>query len=106
MTSVGVRAKIKLCAPPAGMAAGVPGVPVSWLVAGSVVWNVKLAGRLRLASGEKAQPVAALVPELISVAKAVAVVPTWTERLEGRTAATNVVGGAVLVGVNDHLRTS
>src|SRR5262245_25445307 len=38
--------------------------------------------------GARLQPVAVVEPVLISVAKAVAGRPTWTERLEGSTAAT------------------
>src|SRR5262245_62750471 len=106
MAPVGVRARTKLWVPLAGMEAGTLGAPVSWLVVESVVWYAKLAGTFAVL-GENSQRVAPLAPELISVVKAVAVPPTWTERLEGRTAATSVVGGsAAPVGVTTQLRMS
>src|SRR5689334_16123883 len=73
------------------MLTGVFKVPVRALVCGSVVWNWKLAAievpRLR------PQLVPILVElALMMVAKAVAVLPTCTERLAGNTAETTVTG--------------
>src|SRR4029450_13840602 len=68
------------------MFTGVFGAPVTWLVAGSVDWYMNVAGRL--IKSERPHPVAITEPTWIIVAKAVAVVPTCTERLDGSTAAT------------------
>ena len=66
--------------------AGVLVAPTTAFVAGLVVLYVMLAD---MPPGSAIpQPVAALVPALMIVAKAVAAWPTATERLDGRTAAT------------------
>src|SRR5688500_3193183 len=67
------------------MVAGVCGAPVSALVAGLVVWYRNEAGND--VAGLIAQPTPATAPGLMMVANAVAVPPTWTERLDGRMAA-------------------
>src|SRR5262249_9357422 len=64
--------------------------PVTALVCGSVMRNSKLAGIL--VAGAIPQFVAAWVPEAITVANAVAAVPTGTERLPGSTAAGMATG--------------
>src|SRR5262245_324491 len=51
------------------------------------------------------QPVAVAEPVLISVAKAVAGRPTWTERLEGNTAATRD-WGLLVEGIMTHTQTT
>ena len=58
-------------------------------MAQSVVWKAKVAGRL--VTGAMPQLRAVAVPELIMLAKAVAEVPTCTERLLGKTDATREV---------------
>ena len=70
--------------------AGVFGEPVSALVAGLVVWYTKLAGTV--VTGTIAQPLKAEEPLLMIVAKAVAVLPSSTERLDGNTAETSASG--------------
>ena len=60
-------------------------MPVGWLVRGSVAWYEKLASNG--VAREISTPIAGLGPALIAVAKAVAAVPTITDRLLGRTAA-------------------
>jgi hypothetical protein len=90
-TSVGlneavvVKANTYVCSPPAGISTGVFGVPTSAFVAGSVVWYEKLAGMKVI--GCKPQLSAVVSSMLMTVANAVAVSPTWTERLLGSTAA-------------------
>ena len=74
------------------MSTGVLEVPVSTLVNGSVVWNRKSAGTLVI--GAMPQLVAVCSSVLMIVANAVAVSPTCTERLLGRTAATSWIGNA------------
>src|SRR5580765_2154609 len=71
------------------MSTGVSGVPVTWFVWGLVVWYDSVTST----SDRSEMPHdRAVVPfGLMMVAKAVATVPTATERLEGRTAA--VTGG-------------
>jgi len=66
------------------------GEPVSALVAGLVVWYTKLAGTV--VTGTIAQPLKAEEPLLMIVAKAVAVLPSSTERLDGNTAETSASG--------------
>src|SRR5262245_40303966 len=68
------------------MFTGVFGEPMTWLVAGSVVWYVNVAGRLVNSETPHAGAVTELA--LIIVANAVAVLPSCTERLLGSTAAT------------------
>src|SRR6516162_6152919 len=85
--AVGVKAMTKLCAAPCGISTAVLAVPVTWLVAGSVVWKAKLAGTL--VAGVIVHDVAVPGPVLMIVANAVAAIPTWTERLIGNTAASN-----------------
>jgi hypothetical protein len=63
------------------------GVPVSAFVFGSVVWKLKLAGML--ACSEMPTLTAVASPVLMIVTKAVAGIPTCTDRLAGNTAATN-----------------
>src|SRR5262245_20941938 len=65
------------------MSAGVLGVPMTWLVVGSVVWYAKVAGRPVTSAGRQASAVPG--PALMIVAKAVAGVPTCTDRLRGST---------------------
>src|SRR2546427_1445902 len=72
--AVGVKANTKLCATPAGMSIGVFGVPVTWFVAGSVVWKLNVAAML--APGATLHVVAVPGPGLMMVANAVAAVPT------------------------------
>ncbi len=96
--SVGVKAKTKVWATPAGISTGVLAVPVTALVVGSVVWKLKVAGKV--VTGEIEQPVAVAVPALMMVAKAVAGVPTCTERLAGRTAETTAAAGGENFMVN------
>src|SRR5438874_1348598 len=67
------------------MLTGVSGAPVTALVAASVVWNLNVTGSALMGAG--AQPVAGSGPGLMIVAKTVAGVPTWTDRLAGRMAA-------------------
>src|SRR5215470_16662913 len=67
------------------MSTGVSGVPVSWLVVGSVVWNEKLA--LSRVRSDTPQARAVVAFGLTIVANTVAVVFIATDRLEGRTAA-------------------
>jgi len=86
--AVGVRAITKLCACPAAMLTGVLAVPISALVVGSVVWNTKLAGTP--GAGAIVHVAALSGPASMIVAKAVAVLPTSTERLSGSIAATRV----------------
>jgi hypothetical protein len=87
---------------PAGISTGVLIDPVSALVIGLVVWYVKVAGTD--VRGARLQPVAVSAAVLIIVANAVAVPPTWTERLLGRTAATKDC--ALLIdGSKTHIRT-
>jgi hypothetical protein len=78
-------------------------VPVTALVSGLVVWYVKVAGTD--VRGARLQPVATpACAALIMVANAVAVVPTWTDRLLGKTAATRDC--ALLIdGSNTNIRT-
>jgi hypothetical protein len=85
--ALGVNAMTKLCEAPAAIDTGVFGEPVSALVAGLVVWYTKLAGTM--VTGTTVQPLAADEPLLMMVANAVAVLPTWTDRLDGNTAATS-----------------
>ena len=47
---------------------------------------------VRFACGAMRQPSPAFSPALMTVAKAVAVLPTWTDRLPGSTAATSAGG--------------
>ena len=87
MGRLAVTAMRKLCAVPTPMSTGALAVPVTALVAGSVVWNDRLPG---MAAGSAiAHPAAIVPPTLMMVAKAVAGAPTWTERLPGNTAATS-----------------
>src|SRR5262245_3773153 len=81
----GVSASTKLWLAPAAMSTVALGLPVTRLVAGSVVWNANCAGTV--VTGATRHPTASPPPVLIMVAKAVAVAPTCTERLAGRTAA-------------------
>ena len=81
----------KLCAVPAARFTGVLGVPVNALVAGLVVWYAKPA--VTLVTGAIVQPAAVAGPAFIRVAKAVAVLPSWTDRLDGSTAAARATGG-------------
>jgi len=74
MTAVGVKAKTKLCDPPGWMFTGVSGAPMTWFVTGSVGANEKLAARF--VTGERLQASAVSAPKLMTVAKAVAGVPT------------------------------
>jgi hypothetical protein len=81
----GLKDKTKLWAAPGGMSTGIFGNPMAWFVRGLVVWKLKVAGIA--VTKEMPQLVAVTDPALTMVAKAVAKVPTWTERLDGRTAA-------------------
>ena len=74
------------------MGTRVLGVPISWLVAGLVAWKMKFAGTG--VTGAIPQLIAE-VPELITLAKAVATAPpTCTDRLDGSVAANRgLVGG-------------
>jgi hypothetical protein len=74
IVAVGVSAKTKLCVAPASTFTGVFGEPVTWLVAGSVVWYVNVAGRL--VTSVSAHAIAVSDPALMTAANAVAVVPT------------------------------
>src|SRR4029453_1192503 len=71
--ALGVSAKTKLCVAPAPTFTGVFAEPVTWLVAGSVVWYVNVAGRLVIRVS--AHAIAVSDPALMSAANAVAVVP-------------------------------
>jgi hypothetical protein len=110
VTSVGpnalpiVKAIKNDCPPPAGIEAGVLGEPVRVFVDGSVVWYMKVAGTAM--AGLIAQSVAVVPPPFRMVAKAVAVPPTWTERLLGRIAAANGVlkGGTACTDANASTR--
>src|SRR5205085_7302262 len=73
------------------MSTGVSGVPVVWLVAGSVVWYWNVPATLGL--GAMDTPRAGAAPVLTTVANAVAVPPTRTERLLGSTADARALGG-------------
>ena len=72
------------CEPPAAMSTAVSGVPVTSLVAGSVVWNEK--DESTAVANAIVHPSATTLSGLSTVAKAVAVVPIGTDRLEGSTA--------------------
>ena len=72
--AVGVKANTKLCATPSGMSTGVFGVPVTWFVAGSVVWKTNAAATL--AAGARLHTVDVPGPGLMMVANAVAEMPT------------------------------
>ena len=61
-------------------------MPASALVEGFVVWKEKLTEAV--VERRMVQSIAGMVPVLIMVTNAVAAVPTWTERLLGKTAAT------------------
>jgi hypothetical protein len=89
--AVGVKAMTKLWAVPATRFTGVLGIPVNALVAGLVVWYAKPA--VTLVIGAIVQPAAVAGPEFIRVAKAVAELPSWTDRLEGSTAAARPTWG-------------
>src|SRR5215831_8870774 len=73
------------------MSTGTPSPPVTALVAQLVWLYLRLAGIV--AASEIPTENAVFAPVLIIVTNAVAATPTWTERLEGSTAATRVVGG-------------
>src|SRR5262245_29941544 len=86
------------------MLTGVFGLPIGWLVAGSVAWKVKGAGNpvsCVIPHVTPSTPFALLVtpwpvsntPAFTMLANAVAPVPTSTERLAGSTAATRGGGG-------------
>src|SRR5262245_12058879 len=66
---------------------GAFGLPVTWFVAESVAWKAKVPGRF--VTGATLQPFAVMNPVLAIAPKIVAVAPTWTDRLLGRTAATS-----------------
>jgi hypothetical protein len=70
---------------PAGMVTGVFAEPTRALVNGSVVWNRKFVGVG--VTGSMRQPTATPAPLTAIAAKYVAVVPDWTERAIGITAA-------------------
>src|SRR5712691_622648 len=101
--AVGVNAKTNVCAFPPGISTGVLVEPITALVVGSVVRKTKVAGTV--VSGAMVQPVAVLEPVLIIVAKAVAGVPTWTERLLGSTAATSA-WAPVVAGLSTRARSA
>src|SRR5262249_15547200 len=71
-----------------------------WFVAGFVVWKLKSAGNPR--GGAIQGATAVEVPLLMSVTKAVAGVPTCTERLDGRTDASS---GGTAGGSGPHVIT-
>src|SRR5437867_3967145 len=83
----GVIAKTKLWLPPGAMLTAMLAVPVTWLVVGFVVWKLSVAWTPwgKGFGNEIVQPVAVVVPVLMIVAKAVAAVPIFTDRLAGRT---------------------
>jgi hypothetical protein len=86
----GVIVSKKLCAAPGAIVTGVLTVPLSELVAASVVWNEKLAGMGVV--GATVQLTAVVVAlALIIVPKNVASVLTCTDRLVGSRADTNVI---------------
>jgi hypothetical protein len=72
---------------------GVFDVPMGRFVCGSVAWYMNVPGMFRAIASP--HPVAIPAPVLIIVAYAVAGVPTITERLVGRTAAT----GGFIIGI-------
>ena len=83
--AVGVRPNMNVCEPLGANVTSVFGTPVRAFVAGSVVWKKKLAGKLSNSAIPQPSIVALVV--FSTVAKAVAVVPTCTDRLPGNTAA-------------------
>src|SRR5262245_18344277 len=85
---VGVNSVPIVCCPPPGMLTGVLGAPVTWLVAGLVVWKRKFAASD--VGGAMVQRLAYPGPLAIIVANAVAGFPTTTDRLMGKTAAASV----------------
>src|SRR5262245_44827638 len=87
------------------MLTGLLGAPAGWLVNGSVAWNVNGVGRPVSWVIPQVRPSAPLIAPsaaarsalggftLRMLANAVATVPTSTERLVGKTAATSGGGG-------------
>src|ERR1051325_1490 len=71
---LGVKARTKLCVAPAAIETGVFGKPVALLVAGSGVWQGNTAGPATW--GAMLQAVPAALPVLMTLANAVAVLPS------------------------------
>ena len=70
----GVKARTKLCVAPAAIVTGMLGEPVTLLVAGSVVWKENTAGTETCGAMPHAVPAAP--PILMTLAKAVAILPS------------------------------